>query len=164
MITPLKSLANRVVATSSLRFFGFTKIPMLYYCRPTVLELNDERVVMKIPLTRRTRNHLGSMYFGALCVGADAAGGLIAMNGVRKSKKNISLVFKDMSVRFLKRAEGDVVFTCTQGRAIGALVRAAVESAERVEMPVEVVATVPDKLGDEPVAQFTLTLSLKRRS
>ncbi len=164
MDRPLRSLATRLVATSSLRLFGFTKIPMLYYCRPSVLALDEDRVVVKIPLTRRTRNHLGAMYFGALSVGADAAGGLIAMHCVRKSKKNISLVFKDMSARFLKRAEGDVLFTCTQGRAIAALVQAAVESSERVEMPVEVVATVPDKLGDEPVARFTLTLSLKRRA
>ena len=35
-------------------------------------------------------------------------------------------------------------------------------NGERVSLPVEVVATVPRKYGDEPVARFTLGLSLKR--
>jgi len=30
-----------------------------------------------------------------------------------------------------------------------------------MNMPVEVIATVPSKEGEEPVAKFTLTLSLK---
>jgi hypothetical protein len=41
--------------------------------------------------------------------------------------------------------------------------RRTLESGEREEATVHVVATVPSKLGDEPVARFELTLSLKRR-
>jgi hypothetical protein len=36
-------------------------------------------------------------------------------------------------------------------------------SGERVTLPVAVTATVPDKYGDEPVARFTLGLSVKRK-
>ena len=36
-------------------------------------------------------------------------------------------------------------------------------TGERVTLPVEIVATVPDRHGDEPVARFTLGLSVKRR-
>ncbi len=159
-----RTLINTLFANGLLTYLGLFRIRMLNYCRPRVVFLDDERVVMKIPLNRRTRNHLGSMYFGALSVGADAAAALIAMDCIRKSKQNISLVFKDVSGEFLKRAEGDVLFTCTQGKALAALVQAAAESGERVEMPVEVVATVPSRLGEEPVARFTLTISLKKRS
>ena len=56
-----------------------------------------------------------------------------------------------------------MLFTCEDGEAIGALVSRAIGSGEREELPVRIVATVPDKLGEEPVADFTLTLSLKRR-
>ncbi len=34
---------------------------------------------IRIPLGWRTRNHLGSMYFGALATGADLVGGLLVM-------------------------------------------------------------------------------------
>ena len=35
---------------------------------------------------------------------------------------------------------------------------------ERVTLPVDVVATVPEKYGDEPAATFTMGLSLKKRT
>ena len=74
-----------------------------------------------------------------------------------------ALIFKDVSARFHKRAEADVLFACEDGEAVGDLVRRAIESGEREELPVRIVATVPEKLGSEPIAEFVLTLSLKRR-
>ncbi len=157
-------IPENVLATLTLRFFGLTKIPLLLFVRPSVIELSRERVVVKIPLRRRTRNHLRSMYFGALAMGADCAGGLIAMKLIQESSKNISLLFKTLTAEFLKRAEGDVLFICNDGRVIFDLVTAAAESTERVESPIHVIATVPGKFGDEPVARFTLILSLKKKT
>jgi acyl-coenzyme A thioesterase PaaI-like protein len=149
--------------TAILRGFGFLKIPLLFLVSPSVVELTEDRCVVKIPLNRRTRNHLGSMYFGTLCIGADCAGGLIAMRMIQTENAKVSLVFKDFKAEFLKRPEGDVHFTSDDGPAIRQLVRQAVESGERVNQPVRIVATVPSKLGAEPVARFELTLSLKRK-
>jgi acyl-coenzyme A thioesterase PaaI-like protein len=160
----LKIIPRNIQATVLLRYFGFFKIPLLYFVRPSVIELTSTRVVVSVPLRRRTRNHLRSMYFGALTIGADCAAGLIAMTLILNSKENISLIFKHMEAEFLKRAEGDVHFICDQGRDISNLVTAASQSTARVELPVRVVATVPDKLGEEPVARFTLVLSLKKRA
>jgi hypothetical protein len=119
---------------------------------------------VRIPLRRKTRNHLNSMYFGALAIEADCAAGLIAMKLIRQSSQDISLIFKSMEAEFFKRAEGDVHFTCDQGHEISKLASAAIESNERVESPVNVTARVPDKFGEEPVARFTLVLSLKKKS
>ena len=73
-------------------------------------------------------------------------------------------IFKDIRGEFLKRAEGAVVFTNNDGPLIQDLVRRALESGERQEATVHVVATVPEKLGDEPVAKFEMTLSVKKKS
>jgi len=159
-----EKVPTRLKETFLLRAFGFLKIPVLFFVSPTVVEATDERCVVKIALNRRTKNHLSSMYFGVLAAGADCAGGLIAMRHIQAEGKKISLIFKDFHADFLKRAEGDVLFTCEDGKAIHELVRKAIESGERVHMPVHVTATVPSKLGNEPVAQFTLTLSLKQKS
>lgn len=147
--------------TMYLRFFGFLKIPMLFWLRPSVLEINDRVCKVKIPLGRRQKNHLNSMYFGVLAAGADCAGGLVAMQAIRASGKNVSLSFKDFHADFLKRAESDTVFTNTQGEEVRAFVAHVIESGERENFPVKIVATCPDKFGDEPIAEFTLTLSLK---
>jgi hypothetical protein len=84
------------------------------------------------------------------------------MHLIKQQPKHISLVFKDFSAEFLKRAEGDVDFCCDQGNEIAELVAQAAASDERVERRLNVIATVP-LLSDEPVARFKLTLSLKRR-
>ncbi len=149
--------------TAYLRWFGITKVPMIFFCNPSVKELNEKRCVIKIPLMKRTQNHLKSMYFGALCTGADCAGGMIAMWLIRKERAKVSLVFKDFKAEFFKRPEHDVLFTCADGEVIAHAVRQATISPDRVNVTVRVVATTPKKLGDEPVAKFELTLSLKRR-
>jgi acyl-coenzyme A thioesterase PaaI-like protein len=117
-----------------------------------------------VPFKRKNKNHLGSLYFGVLCAAADVAGGLTAMKHINDSGKKVSLAFKDFNAEFLKRAEGDTFFTNTQGEEIKEFVEKVIESGERMNMPVQVVATTPSKFGDEPVATFTLTLSLKCRS
>ena len=153
----------RLRETIFLRFFAYMKIPMLAYLRPKVVQLDESRCVIRLPLNNRSRNHLRSMYFGALCAGADLAGGLAAMRLIRKSAPKVAFVFKDFDAQFLKRAEGDVLFTCEDGVSMLDLVGRADRTGERVEGAVNVVATVPDKLGDEPVARFRLTISLKKR-
>ena len=146
-----------------LRAFGLFKIPLIFFVRPSVVSIDADSIVVKIPLCRRNRNHLNSMYFGTLCIGADCTGGLLAMKFIEEQPEQISLVFKDFRADFLKRAEDDTFFICTQGREISALVDRASNSGERQEMTVNVIATVPSKCGDEPVATFAMTLSLKKK-
>ena len=101
------------------------------------------------------------MYFGVLCIGADVAGGLMAMRRIQKRNAPVSLIFASVGGEFHKRAEGDVDFVCEDGAAIGELVDRVIESGERETMTVRILAMVPDKLGDEPAATFELGLSLK---
>lgn len=150
-------------ATWSIRFFALAKIPLIALVRPTIVQADAETCSVKIPLTWLVKNHLRTMYFGALCVGADMAGGLIVMNMIRARRSRVSFLFKDFQAQFLKRVEGECVFTCTDGKKLSDLLQRAEESGEREEDTVEVIATVPNKLQDEPVAIFTLTISMKKR-
>jgi acyl-coenzyme A thioesterase PaaI-like protein len=149
--------------TAKVRAWALRYVFLLYFVKPRILEVNENRCEVVLPLNWRTRNHLRSMYFGALCIGADVSGGLIAFHLASKQKAKISFVFKDMKADFLKRAEDDVHFVCADGALIQELVRRAMESGERQEATVHVTATVPRKMGEVPVATFALTLSIKRR-
>lgn len=126
--------------------------------------MTDDAVEMVIPLNYRTKNHLGSMYFGALSIGADIAGGLIAMRLIQKSGNKVSLVFKDFRAEFLKRPEGDVHFRSTDGAKMKQLVDLALATGERENDTVEILATCPSKLGEEIVARLYLTISLKKKT
>ncbi|HYM59840.1 MAG TPA: DUF4442 domain-containing protein [Thermoanaerobaculia bacterium] len=147
--------------TLGVRGWAFRNVFLIFFTGPSILELTSERCEIRIPLNWKTRNHLRSMYFGALCIGADIAGGLIAFELMRSQRVRVSFVFKDLHAEFLKRAEDDVHFSCEDGKAIQELMQRTVSTGERQETIVRVVATVPKKLGEEPVARFALTLSLK---
>ena len=144
--------------------FSIFKVPMILSIRPRIVKLDDKELIIRVPLRRATKNHLNSMYFGALCIGADVAGGMMALFLINESKKKISLVFKDMQAEFLKRVEGDAYFICSAGEKIRALIDRAANSTERVEEKIPMVVKVPDKLGDEIAAKFVLTLSLKQKA
>jgi len=137
-------------------------VPLILYCHPRVINISESKLEIKIKLNRRTKNHLNSMYFGVLSVGADVTGGFLAMKLIKESKSKIALIFKDFHADFLKRAEGDVHFVCDDGIAIQNLVNKAEETGERQNLPVNIIATVPE-ISDEPVAKFVLTLSIKKK-
>ncbi len=149
--------------TVFVRLFGLTKIPMIWWLRPKVIALDTQRTAIVLPLSRRSKNHLGSMYFGALSAGADLAGGLAAMKEIDRSGKKIALSFKSFHADFKKRAEADVLFECVQGEEIRKFVQMVSQSPDRHEMMVHIKATCP-KVSDEVVGEFSLELSLKVKS
>ena len=150
------------ILTWQLRLFGFMKIPMIFFCRPSIVSISNNKIEIKINLDRRTKNHLGSMYFGVLSVGADLACGYLAMNLINKTQSKISLIFKDFHAYFLKRAEDDVLFICEQGFEIQKLVKSVEKTGDRQNLPINLIAVVP-KISNEPIAKFVLALSLKKK-
>lgn len=151
-----------VKATAMLHSFGLMKVPLLSSVLPVVMDLDNNHAVLKIPLYRRTKNHLGSMYFGALAIGADCVVGLLAMHYIRKKKvKGLHFSFKDFKADFLKRPMGDVHFICHAGKEIGALIDEAVKTGERMNLTVPAHAVVPSIDQNDPVAKFELTISIK---
>lgn len=149
--------------TLKVRLWALWNVPLLAWVRPRITELSIHRAVVTIPLRRRTRNHLRSMYFASLCAGADCAGGIMAMRAIERSGHRVSLIFGEFHAEFLRRASGDVDFVCEQGDEIAELVARTIASGERETMPVAIEAFVDESEGRSCVARFTLALSLKRR-
>ncbi|KTC66851.1 aromatic compounds catabolism [Legionella birminghamensis] len=144
-----------------LWYFGTFQVPLIGHLRPKLLVLTDEQIVMKIPLRRRSRNHLHSMYFGALAVGADVAGGLHAFYYADKEKLNMSLVFKSFHANFIRRPESDVYFVCDKGKDVRAALFESKTSGERVNKKVAIDAYVNYPENPEKVAEFILELSVR---
>lgn len=146
-----------------LKLYAMTKIPLLSYANPQFIRLEDNETELKINLNRRTRNHLNTMYFGALCMGGELVIAAKAVKAIYDNKLAVDFVFKDFQAQFLKRADGDVHFICHEGLAVEQLIKDASSSDERVNRVFKSYAYVPSKDKDHPVAEFTLTLSVKAR-
>jgi hypothetical protein len=120
--------------TAMVRAWALQNVFFLWLASPKIVELTDDRCVIKVPLNWRTRRRdIHAMYLGTLCMGADVAAGLIAFKLVRERKVRVNFIFKDMKAEFLKRAEDDVLFTNLDGPVVQELMRRTLESGERQE-------------------------------
>ena len=141
-----------------LKVLGLLKIPMIGYVNPKLLVLNDETVKVKIKLKRRTKNHLNSMYFGALAVGADLTAGIHAFHFSKALNKKVSFAFKGMEAEFIKRAESDVTFVTNDGQLIKQAVYDSLAEKKRINKKVKVNAINQE---NEIVATFVMISSIK---
>ena len=141
-----------------LFLLGFVKIPLIRYTRPRLLSIDDVSVRVKIKLRRRTKNHLNSMYFGALSVGADIAGGIQVFYFSKKMNRQVSFAFKGMNAQFLKRAESDIIFESNEGKKIQSAMEKSLKESSRVNDTILVEAK--NDTG-EVVATFELIVSVR---
>jgi hypothetical protein len=118
-------------------------------------------MVVRIRLRRRTKNHLGSMYFGALAIGADLSGAFQAFHVAEKRNSKISLAFKDFKADFLRRPESDVYFISEAGEQIERMVDETIRTKVRVTEGIKVDAVINYPENPEVVANFVLGLSVK---
>ena len=144
-----------------LWLMGVIKIPMIHYTGPKLLNINDEQVKVRVRLRRRTKNHLKSMYFGALAVGADVAGGIHAYYFAQQSGVNVSFAFKSMQAEFLMRATTDIIFVSNDGALVQGVIQEAIDKQERINKMVTVEAF---DTNSEKVAIFRMEISVKVKS
>ena len=137
---------------------GRIRIPLIGYTNPRLLSIDDQSVRVRIKLRRRTKNHLNSMYFGALAVGADIAGGIQVFYFSKMLGKEISFAFKGMNAAFIKRAESDIIFESTQGELVKAAIDKSIAEKVRVNESIEVRA-IND--AQEIVAKFDMIISVR---
>lgn len=141
--------------------FGHFRVPLIGYVKPRLITLNDQEIVIKLKLNRRSKNHLNSMYFGALAIGADLAGGLYGFYYAERAKVNLSLAFKSFQAQFLSRPESDVFFVCKMGDHVNKMIMDSQKSKQRVNQPIDVIAYTQYLQQPKEVARFVLELSLK---
>jgi len=156
------SKSTKTVTVRSMQwklfFLGLIKIPVIGFVRPKLMYVDDDSMEVKIRLSRRTKNHLNSMYFGALTVGADVAVGIHAFYFTEQLGSKVSLAFKGIKGEFHKRAESHVTFKSLQGKLIRKALADSKKKEERINVPIEVTAVDEN---NEVVATFEMLLSLR---
>lgn len=157
----LESLLDRKTkANLFLKAFSLTKVPLLFATGAKVVEISDSTCRIRIPFNKIVKNHLGSLYFGALSIGAEACVGSLATFKIYDCGEPISLVFKSFEAHFLKRATGPTYFICEAGAEIDDLIAEVLEKKDRAHKKIKARAEVDGEI----VAEFQLELSLKAQT
>jgi acyl-coenzyme A thioesterase PaaI-like protein len=153
---------NKTISIGKMRWMlfllGCFKIPLVGFVRPRLIKIDDDTVCVRIKLRRRTKNHLNSMYFGALAVGADIAGGIHAFYFAELANAKVSFAFKGMKADFIKRAESDITFESNDGQLVKKIIEESKASRERINQSIHVVAKDEN---NEVVATFEMIISVK---
>jgi len=137
-------------------------VPMMQYVRPSLVELSDSKVIVRVDLSRRTRNLHASMFLGAFSVAADCVAGVFPIRFMFETGHRVAPIVKTTSAEFHKRVTTYAHFICTQGEELTQVCKEATLTGQRIEMPLDVIVIAPKEFGDEPVAKINLMLSIKR--
>ena len=102
-------------------------------------ESSTEHAVMTLPLKRRTRNHVHSVYFGAQATLAEICMGLCLFN--RYPPGPFGMLVKRAEFDFLAKAKSDLRATCAPDSEFFAEIQRAIDAEGRAEGWVEVLLT-----------------------
>jgi len=136
-------------------------IPMIDFSQLTIEYLKDDKCIVKMPFIPQNKNHLQSMYFGAILIGTEVAAGILTLYHIKAGNDNSTLVLKDIAGDFLRRAEGDVYFICEDSQAIANAVDETARTKKRVNATVRVFGVMDLNKPDEKISDFNITVSVK---
>ncbi|MBI5529446.1 MAG: DUF4442 domain-containing protein [Deltaproteobacteria bacterium] len=114
------------------------------YLRVHHLEAREDpggAVTLRMPLSETVTNHVGIVHAGALFTAAETAAGVAAWRVIAGDRAFVLL--RGATVRYTRRAEGDVVARASVDSAIAGVARGAFDEAGRADVTVEVNATDP---------------------
>lgn len=143
-----------------IRLGSLLKVPLLGICFPKVRTLNSQTAEVQLSRWWLTSNHVGSMYFGALAMGAELSIATRLLHRLYYEKIPLSFIFKDASFQFLSRAEDHVIFRCDEVALADQLIARALNTTDRCDHTFNGYAyCVSDP--SKKILDFKITLSVK---
>jgi len=144
-----------------LKTFFLQRMPLGFFAGLRVDVFNTKEAIVSLPFNTITKNPFRSVYFGAQAMAAELSTGVLAMDAVIDSKKNVSMLVFDMKAHFSKKAVSRISFRCNQGGEIRDAIQQAIETKEGVTVEVKSIGT--DQEGDI-VSEFNYTWTFKLKS
>lgn len=121
-------ISTMKMSNSNINWFLFAKLPSAYLCGVRVVDLNDMSCIARIRENFINKNPFNSIYFAAQSMAAELSTGALIMNELQKSGHNISMLVTNCEMNFIKKAKGEILFSCNQGQEVAAAVKAAIET------------------------------------
>lgn len=146
--------------TWMIRLLSLLKVPLLGLCFPKVIALDATKAIVKIRRWWLTSNHVGSMYFGALAMGAELCVATQLLMRMGADKVPVTFIFKDAQFQFLSRAEGHVYFQTDEVSQVDALIAECLRVKTRCDKTINGYAYT-DNEPTKKILTYQITLSIK---
>lgn len=154
----IETLAN---SPHKMRLFMLWKLPLAFFARLRVDEMNMEKASISLPYNFMNKNPFRSIYFAALSMAAELSTGILALAHVENSTIPVSMLVLGVKAEFVKKAKTRITFTCTQGELLEKTIAQSI--TENEGMTTEVFAEGLDTFG-EVVARFWFTWTFKPKN
>ncbi len=122
------------------------------------VESADGAVRVRMPLRTEVTNHVGIAHAGAVYTAAETAAGVAAWQIVPDARAFVLL--RSASVRYTRRAEGDIVSTARIDAGVAKAAREAFAESDRADAKVSVSSTDPE---GQTVFEGTFDYALRPR-
>ena len=110
--------------------YNFFKLPSVWWCGIRVKSVDKDICVAHVKHKWINQNPFKSMFWAVQGMAAELTTGILLMNEIAYSKKNISMLVLNNKANFSKKATGLITFSCNQGTEIKKTIDRAIETNE----------------------------------
>ena len=145
----------------SYNFFTLIKLPAAWISGVRVSKVTDKFCEVKVRHRWINQNPFKSMYWAVQGMAAELTTGILIMQAINESKKNISMLVLNNKANFSKKAKGLISFNCNQGKKINETINRVLETKK--SQTVWVKSHGKDESGDIVSSfEFEWTIMLKK--
>ena len=148
---------RRTNSPGAMRLFLLWKLPAAWFMGIGVRACDDERAIVALPYSWRSQNPFRSTYFAAQCAAGELSTGLLGLTHLQEQPP-VSMLVTQVEAAFFKKADTTLLFTCTAGQEVAALIRRVVQSGEAQTLTMVSSGELPD---GQLASRITVTWSFK---
>ncbi len=150
---------RRVNTPWQMRLFLFHKLPAAWFMGMGVRSCSLEQAVVSLPYSWRAQNPFRSTYFAAQCAAGELSTGLLCLTHLQEQPP-VSMLVTQVEAQFFKKADQTLLFTCTAGAEVAALIQQVVQSDEAQSLRMVSEGRLPD---GQLAAEIGITWSFKAK-
>ncbi len=113
-----------------MRLYQLKSVPGAFWFRLKVEKMDENEATVSIPLSWRTRNPFGSIYFVGQMAAAEYSTALFVYSRILLAD-NVKFIVKEAKAEFVGRTSGRTYFTCDDPDMIDSAIQKAIETGEQ---------------------------------
>ena len=106
-----------------INLFSISKVTISIFVWCAIKKYNDQQSTTSVKFRWINQNPFGSMFWAVQGMAAELATGVLVMQKIKASGKNISMLVASNNAEFTKKAKGRITFCCNDGEKLDAVIR-----------------------------------------
>ena len=113
-----------------INLFSLIKIPLNWIAGVRVIEITNEKCVVKVKHKWINQNPFKSMFWAVQGMAAELSTGILVMKVIANSGKKVSMLVTEQKGSFTKKATGKIIFTCKDLSKIQKAIQDSIKTGE----------------------------------